>query len=217
MATGFSTEQRVSPIWISVIPDIATMEPMEAEVTSTLFNPSNSYNFEIFTFLETERLFLRELTADDFDALYEVLADSDIMQHYPYTFDESRVRNWINKSIERYEIFGFGLWAVCLKETGEMIGDCGLTMQNINGMIKPEIGYHINKRYQRRGYAKEAARACRDWAFENTPFNFLYSYMKKTNVASIATAMANGMSKVDEYTDEENELTVVYAIKKGDK
>lgn len=167
--------------------------------------------------LETERLFLRELTADDFDALYEVMADSDIMQHYPYTFDESRVRNWINKSIERYEIFGFGLWAVCLKETGEMIGDCGLTMQNINGMIKPEIGYHINKRFQRRGYAKEAARACRDWAFENTPFNFLYSYMKKTNVASIATAMANGMSKVDEYTDEENELTVVYAIKKGDK
>lgn len=167
--------------------------------------------------LETERLFLRELTADDFDALYEVLADSDIMQHYPYTFDESRVRNWINKSIERYEIFGFGLWAVCLKETGEMIGDCGLTMQNINGMIKPEIGYHINKRYQRRGYAKEAARACRDWAYENTPFNILYSYMKKTNVASIATAMANGMSKVDEYTDKENELTVVYAIKKGDK
>ena len=95
-----------------------------------------------------------------------------------------------------------------------MIGDCGITMQNINGMIKPEIGYHINKRYQRQGYAKEAAFACRDWAFENTPFNILYSYMKKTNVASIATAMANGMSKVDEYTDEENELTVVYAIKK---
>lgn len=167
--------------------------------------------------LETERLFLRELTENDFDALYEVLADSDIMQHYPYTFDELRVRNWINKSIERYEIFGFGLWAVCLKETGEMIGDCGITMQNINGMIKPEIGYHINKRYQRQGYAKEAALACRDWAFENTPFNILYSYMKKTNVAFIATAMANGMSKVDEYTDEENELTVVYAIKKGDK
>lgn len=167
--------------------------------------------------LETERLFLRELTTGDFDALYEVLADSDIMQHYPYTFDESRVRNWINKSIERYEIFGFGLWAVCLKETGEMIGDCGITMQNINGMIKPEIGYHINKRFQRKGYAKEAARACRDWAFENTPFNILYSYMKKENVASIATALANGMSKVDEYKDEENEITVVYAIRKGDK
>lgn len=41
--------------------------------------------------IETERLFLRELTNKDFDALYKVLADSDIMQHYPYTFDESRV------------------------------------------------------------------------------------------------------------------------------
>lgn len=68
--------------------------------------------------LETKRLILRNMTADDFDALYKVLADSDIMQHYPYTFDEARVKNWINKNIERYQIFGFGLLAVCLKETG---------------------------------------------------------------------------------------------------
>ena len=62
--------------------------------------------------LETERLFLQEMTSDDFDALYAVLADSDIMQHYPYAFDEARVRNWINKNRERYRVFGFGLWAV---------------------------------------------------------------------------------------------------------
>lgn len=85
--------------------------------------------------LETERLFLREMEEGDYDALYAVLADSDIMQHYPYTFDEKRMRNWITRSIERYKIFGFGLWAVCLKETGEMIGDCGMTMQNIGGVI----------------------------------------------------------------------------------
>lgn len=60
--------------------------------------------------METERLFLRKLIVDDFDALYEVLADSDIMQHYPYTFDEKRVMNWITRNMERYEIFGFGLW-----------------------------------------------------------------------------------------------------------
>ena len=64
---------------------------------------------------ETERLILRELTPDDFDALYAVLADSDIKQHYPYTFDEKRVHNWIAKNRERYQVFGFGLWAVCLK------------------------------------------------------------------------------------------------------
>ena len=162
--------------------------------------------------IETERLVLRELTDEDFDALYAVLADSDIMQHYPYTFDEARVKSWIKRSKERYEVFGFGLWAVVLKETGEMIGDCGITMQNINGTIKPEIGYHIAKAHQRKGYAKEAARTCRDWAFENTPFRILYSYMKATNVASAATAMANGMVKVDEFMDEENETTTVYAI-----
>ena len=41
--------------------------------------------------IETERLILREMSADDFNALYAVLADSDIMQHYPYNFDEMRV------------------------------------------------------------------------------------------------------------------------------
>jgi len=105
--------------------------------------------------IETERLLIREMTEYDFEALYKVLTDSDIMQYYPYTFDDTRVKRWINKNIERYQIFGFGLWAVCLKETGEMIGDCGLTMQLINGQIKPEIGYHIRRDKQRRGYAKE--------------------------------------------------------------
>ena len=129
--------------------------------------------------IETERLLLREMTEEDFHALYNVLADSDIMQHYPYVFDANRVRNWILRNIERYRVFGFGLWAVCLKSTGEMIGDCGLTMQLINGEVKPEIGYHIRGDQQRMGYAKEAAIAVRDWTFHNTPFNAVYSYMKQ--------------------------------------
>ncbi len=162
--------------------------------------------------LETKRLFLREMTPDDFDALYGVLADSDIMRHYPYTFDEARVLNWINKNIERYRVFGFGLWAVCLKSTGEMIGDCGLTMQNINGTVLPEIGYHIAKAYQRQGYAKEAAKAVRDWTFNNTAFGTVYSYMKKENALSSAVARANGMALLDEFTDDEGEKTVVYGI-----
>ena len=164
--------------------------------------------------IETERLFLREIDEDDFDALYEVLADSDIMQHYPYTFDENRVRNWIQRNIERYRIFGFGLWAVCLKETGEMIGDCGLTLQLIDGRIKPEIGYHIRANKQRNGYAKEATIAVRDWTFNNTPFQIVYSYMKYTNEPSIKTAISYGCKQVDEYKDDENEITKVFAISK---
>ena len=162
--------------------------------------------------IETERLFLREMKENDFDALYEVLAVSDIMRHYPYTFDESRVRNWIQRNMERYRIFGFGLWAVCLKETGEMIGDCGLTMQLIDGEIKPEIGYHIRADKQRNGYAKEAAIAVRDWTFHNTPFQIVYSYMKYTNEPSVKTAISYGCKQVDEYQDDENEITKVFAI-----
>ena len=162
--------------------------------------------------METDRLILRNMTENDYDALYQVLADSDIMQHYPYTFDEARVRGWISCNIERYRIFGFGLWAVCLKETGEMIGDCGLTMQVIHGKIKPEIGYHIRKDRQRNGYAKEAATAVRDWTFQNTPFNIVYSYMKGTNEVSSKTAISFGCKQVDEFRDNENEITKVYAI-----
>lgn len=162
--------------------------------------------------IETERLFLREMKENDFDALYEVLADADIIQHYPYTFDESRVRNWIQRNKERYRIFGFGLWAVCLKETGKMIGDCGLTMQLIGGEIKPEIGYHIRSDKQRNGYAKEAAIAVRDWTFNNTPFQIIYSYMKYTNEPSVKTAISYGCKQVGEYKDDENEITKVFAI-----
>lgn len=156
------------------------------------------------------------MTLKDFDALYAVLADSDIMQHYPYTFDKARVQNWINKNIERYRVFGFGLWAVCLKSTGEMIGDCGLTMQKINGVILPEIGYHIAKVHQHHGYAKEAACAVRDWTFAHTPFGMVYSYMKKSNLPSSSTAQANGMTLLDEFTDDEGEQTVVYGISRAE-
>ena len=166
--------------------------------------------------LETSRLFLREMTPEDFDALYAVLADSDIMRHYPYTFDEARVRNWNRKNIERYRVFGFGLWAVCLRSTGEMIGDCGLTMQNINGSILPEIGYHIAKARQRNGYATEASRAVRDWTFANTPFGMVYSYMKKENILSAATARANRMTLLSEFTDDEGDQTVVYGISRAE-
>lgn len=162
--------------------------------------------------LETKRLILREMDQNDYDALYAVLADSDIMEHYPYTFDEARVRSWITRNMERYSIDGFGLWAVVLKETGEMIGDFGITMQNIHGQWLPEIGYHIRADHQRKGYASEAAAACIRYAFENYDFPAVYSYMKYTNIPSQKTAIKNGMRFIEEYEDSDNTYTRVFAI-----
>ncbi|MBR5111250.1 MAG: GNAT family N-acetyltransferase [Clostridia bacterium] len=162
--------------------------------------------------LETERLFLREMDQNDYDALYAVLADHDIMRHYPYAFDEERVRGWIQRNMARYRENGFGLWAVCLKQTGEMIGDCGLTLQTIDGEILPEIGYHIRADCQRKGYAKEAAKAVMDWAFEHTDYPAVYSYCKYTNAPSVKTAEAIGMRFMKEYPDEANGVTHVSRI-----
>ena len=102
--------------------------------------------------LETKRLLFREMNPEDFDALFRVLGDPETMWHYPYTFDGRHVRDWIERNMNRYRKDGFGLWAVCLKDTGEMIGDCGLTLQNINGETLPEIGFHIRCDCQRKGY-----------------------------------------------------------------
>ena len=166
--------------------------------------------------LKTERLFLRKMNMDDYDALYAVLADPDNMQHYPSCFDEKMVRIWIERNVNRYKENGFGLWAVCRIDTGEMIGDCGLTLQNIDGRILPEIGYHIRRDCQRKGYAREAACAVRDWAFKNTEYPALYSYCKYTNIPSVKTAESIGMHFEKEYPDEPNEITHVSVIYRND-
>ena len=166
--------------------------------------------------IETERLYLREMTDEDFEALRKVLGDPNIMCHYPYAFDEERIRNWIDRNRERYRVFGFGLWAVCRKDTGEMIGDCGLTMQLVDGRILPEIGYHIRGDQQRQGFAGEAARAVRDWTFEHTPFEVVYSYMKAENIPSVRTAMSYGCTEAGGFRDDEGEITRVFALRRKD-
>ena len=162
--------------------------------------------------IETQRLILREYTQADFEDLYAILSDPITMQHYPKPYDTAGTQRWLDWSFSNYKTYGFGLWAIVLKETGEFIGDCGITMQPIDGDQLPEIGYHIHKDYWRRGYAREAAAAVRDWAFKNRDFDSLYSYMKYTNVPSYSTARSVGMQKVKEYPDEKDGILYVYRI-----
>ena len=134
------------------------------------------------------------------------------MRHYPKPYDADGTRRWLSWSLDNYARYGFGLWAAVLKETGAFVGDCGLTMQPIDGEQLPEIGYHIRRDCWRRGYAKEAGLAVRDWAFRNTDFDTLYSYMNAANVASWSTARSLGMQKRKEYQDPNERLMYVYAI-----
>lgn len=162
--------------------------------------------------VETDRLILRELTSDDLAELHDILSDPESMKHYPEPFDLEKSKNWIAWNIENYAKHGFGLWAVVLKEDNQFIGDCGITMQCINGDTVPEIGYHINRRNENKGYATEAARACMKYAFEVLGFGKIYSYMKYTNISSQRVAEKCNMKFIEEVDDETNGKTRIYAI-----
>ena len=144
--------------------------------------------------LETERLYLRKLNKDDFSNLCSILQDAQVMYAYEHAFTDSEAHDWLDRQIARYRQDGFGLWAVILKETGQMIGQCGITWQDALGIRVPEIGYLFERAFWHHGYATEAAQACRDYAFRILGMDRVYSIIRDTNFASQNVAKRNGMS-----------------------
>ncbi|MFV0394718.1 MAG: GNAT family N-acetyltransferase; N-acetyltransferase, partial [Coprobacillaceae bacterium] len=92
------------------------------------------------------------------------------------------------------------------------IGDCGITLQHIDGKLEPEIGYHIHYDYTNKGYASEAAIACKEYAFTILKLKQIYSYMKYTNISSQRVAEKCGMKLLKEVKDDINEVTKIYTI-----
>ena len=144
--------------------------------------------------LETQRLLLREMTQTDYPALAEILQDRVAMFAYEHAFSDEETQTWLDRMRERYAKDGFGLWAVVCKETGEMIGQCGLTWQNYEGERVLEIGYLFQRKHWKKGYAIEAARACKHYAFETLHVNEVFSIIRDNNVASMNVAIRNGMT-----------------------
>lgn len=148
--------------------------------------------------LETERLYLRELRHSDYDSLCKILQDGETMYAYGGAFDDNMVQDWLDRQLARYDEYGFGLWAVVLKENGEMIGQCGLTMQPWQDRQVLEIGYLFQRTYWHKGYAAEAAKACKEYAFSRLNAEEVCSIIRDTNTASQRVALRNGMKKSDE-------------------
>ncbi len=149
--------------------------------------------------LETERLYLREMRQDDFRSLCKILQDEDTMYAYEGAFSDEEVQDWLDRQISRYQKWNFGLWAVILKEADEMIGQCGLTMQSWKDREVLEIGYLFERTHWHKGYATEAARACKKYAFEILNADEVCSIIRDTNIASQNVAVRNGMSMADSW------------------
>ena len=148
--------------------------------------------------IETERLIIREMVQSDFDALCKILCDEEVMRTaYGSAFSPEEAQNWLNRQLKRYAEYGFGLWAVVLKETNEMIGQCGLTLQGWRDKEMLEIGYLFQKAYWHRGYAAEAAIACREYAFTVLDADSVCSMIRDTHIASQNVAVRNGMKIID--------------------
>jgi RimJ/RimL family protein N-acetyltransferase len=144
--------------------------------------------------LETSRLLLREFVPGDADVLARVLSDPDTMRFYPAPYDRAGVEQWIGRNLRRYSEDGHGLWAVVLKSSGELIGDCGLTVQDVDDVDEIEIGYHVRRDLWGRGLATEAARGFRDYGFERLPVERLISLIRPENLPSRRVAEKNGMT-----------------------
>ena len=144
--------------------------------------------------LETKRLLLREMTEADLGALKAILQDAQTMYAYESAFTDAEVRQWLDKTLARYENDGFGLWAVVLQESGEMIGQAGVSWQQADGERVPEIGYLFNRAHWHKGYAIEAAAACKRYAFDSLGFPEIYSIIRDTNIPSMNVAIRNAMT-----------------------
>lgn len=145
--------------------------------------------------LQTPRLTFRCLQPDDKAALLEFFNDPVATEFLFMNEDpDSYASSWVGRQMRRYNNTGSGLFAVILRETGELVGQCGLLLQFVDGIPKMEIGYHFIRRFWGKGYATEAARACRDFAFENDQAETLISLIHPENYRSQAVARRNGMT-----------------------
>lgn len=144
--------------------------------------------------LETARLMLREFVPEDAPDLAKILSDPETMRFYPAPYDQEGVQQWIERNRERYKKDGVGLWAINVKSTNELIGDCGVILQEVDGELLYEIGYHLRRDCWGQGLATEAALACRDWAFANLQVDRLISLIRPENWPSRRVAERNGMT-----------------------
>ncbi|PEZ00980.1 GNAT family N-acetyltransferase [Bacillus sp. AFS018417] len=144
----------------------------------------------------TERLILRRMTKDDTENLMEIFSDPVAMRYYPSTKNESETMEWINWTLKNYDEYGIGLWIVEDKVTGEFLGQCGIVPQEVDGVMEMEIGYLFVRRVWGKGYATEAALACKNYGFERLKLNRMVSLPDVNNIPSTKVAKRIGMQEM---------------------
>jgi len=151
---------------------------------------------------KSERLKYRKLEEADFEWWMEFSSNSEATRYFDFSGDiisTDFCRLWFDKVFDRYKNDTGGHNVLVEKETGKPVGMCGLLIQEVDGINELEIGYSLHPAFWRKGYATEAARKCRDFAFENNFAESLISIVHVENTTSANVALRNGM-KLDKTT-----------------
>jgi RimJ/RimL family protein N-acetyltransferase len=144
--------------------------------------------------LTTRRLVIREFADGDLDSYAAMLGDPETMRYYPRPYSRDEARGFIERNAARYLANGFGVWVLEDRETGAFVGDCGLTVQLVEGIADVEIMWHVVKERWRQGIATEAATAVRDHAFGDLALRRLIALVRPVNVPSRGVAEKLGMT-----------------------
>ena len=123
-----------------------------------------------------------------------LLGDAEVTWVYSGPFDSDQVRAWIEWNQRLYRERGYGLWLLTLRDTGEFVGECGLTPQVVEGTVEIEVGYHVLRGLWGRGFAPEAAAACRDFARDVLALDRLVALIDPRNLASQRVAAKIGLA-----------------------
>ncbi|CAN5643547.1 GNAT family N-acetyltransferase [soil metagenome] len=135
-------------------------------------------------FLESQRLYLREIAESDLQLLFELHSDPDVMQFIrpvEKTIDETQVTLKRILSTNKYE-HGFGLWVCCLKSTDEFIG--WFVLKNLDKTEDIEIGYRLLRKCWGNGYATEMSRELLKYGFEKLNLDKIVGATRSDNVPS---------------------------------
>ena len=149
----------------------------------------------IRTQLETTRLRLRLFTRDDLQVMHQLNTDPEVIKYAddPVRDIEETKQRLEEGPLSDYKKYGYGRFAVELKETGKVIGFCGI--KYLPEIDLPEVGYRYMKEYWGRGIGTEAASACVEFAREDLNIEKLIALIIPENIASIRVAEKLGMSK----------------------
>ncbi|WP_374976650.1 GNAT family N-acetyltransferase [Microbacterium trichothecenolyticum] len=146
---------------------------------------------------DTPRLHFRHMAPPDLPAMADLLWNPEVMRFYPAPKTREQAASWIDWNQKNYAEYGHGLWII---ETisGEFVGDCGLTWQDVNGTRRLEVGYHVLPHWQGQGLATEAAAACSDFARDRLGAEELIAIAHPENRASTRVAAKIGMHRENE-------------------